>query len=532
MGSLVSAGVQVTITDDSFYIPASATTVPLFFIATEAEKTQADGVSAATGTYESGVVRTVTSIAQSVKLYGVPTFRVDSSENPLHGDPRNEYGLLALNQFLSVGNKAFVVRADVDLADKTTVQKVASTPVLSKSAGSSATGYIDGLTVNQTTAVLETWTLTAVSATTFSVSGSVTGTQGTATIGVEYNNGIVAFTVFPGETAGTAFVAGDIFNFTISAVTVTNPLGANTAAKRATIVSALQAVINSNEDVRSEYFEYNLIVCPGYYETNDELLALQDTINEEAFVISDTPMFMDPDATATWSLTSARKTGRGIAYYYPAGLVSNLDGADVVCSAAGIALKQYAYSDETSELWFAPAGLTRGLVDGVATIGYLEGTPGTATTFVECALNQGQRDNLYESFKNINPIAYFPGRGIVVWGQKTSSPTSSALDRVNVMRLLMMMKRDIRKASMAYVFEPNDQITRESIKSMIDGYLNDIMIRRGLYDYVTLCDNSNNTDTRIDRNELWVDISIKPVKAAEFIYIPIRVVNTGDSLTG
>jgi hypothetical protein len=157
MGSLVSAGVQVTITDDSFYIPASATTVPLFFIATEAEKTQADGVSAATGTYESGVVRTVTSIAQSVKLYGVPTFRVDSSENPLHGDPRNEYGLLALNQFLSVGNKAFVVRADVDLADKTTVQKVASTPVLSKSAGSSATGYIDGLTVNQTTAVLKTW---------------------------------------------------------------------------------------------------------------------------------------------------------------------------------------------------------------------------------------------------------------------------------------------------------------------------------------------------------------------------------------
>jgi phage tail sheath protein FI len=183
-------------------------------------------------------------------------------------------------------------------------------------------------------------------------------------------------------------------------------------------------------------------------------------------------------------------------------------------------------------LWFAPAGLRRGVVTGVASVGYLEGTPGTATSFIECALNQGQRDNLYEFFKNINPITFFPGRGIVIWGQKTSAPAASALDRINVMRMMMMIKRDIRKASMAYVFEPNDQITRDSIKSMIDGYLNDIMIRRGLYDYVVLCDTSNNTATRIDRNELWVDISVKPVKAAEFIYIPIRVLNTGASMNG
>jgi phage tail sheath protein FI len=529
MASLVSAGVSVQIVDDSFYIPASATTVPLFFVATEAEKKQADGSSDATGTFESSIVRTVTSIAQSVTLYGVPSFRVDTASNPLHGDCRNEYGLLALNQFLTVGSKAFVVRADVDLSDSAVVQKTALTPVLSLSAGSTADGTLSDLEVNQTAAVLETWTITAQSATTFTVVGSVSGSQGTATLGVDYDNGLIAFTILPGSSM---FVAGDIFTVQITATTVTNPLGSTQAAKRATVVKALQAVINSNQDVRSEYYEYNLIVCPGYYEVVDELQALQDTLNEEAFIIADTPMFMDADAVAVWAQTSARKTGRGIAYYYPAGYASNLDGADVVCAASGIALKQYAYSDSTAELWSAPAGLTRGVVTGIATIGYLTGTAGTATTFVECALNQGQRDNLYESFKNINPITFFPGRGIIIWGQKTSASASSALDRVSVMRLLMMMKRDIRKASMAYVFEPNDQITRDSIKSMIDGYLNDIMIRRGLYDYVTLCDTSNNTDTRIDRNELWVDISVKPVKTAEFLYIPIRVVNTGDSLTG
>jgi phage tail sheath protein FI len=528
MASLVSPGVSVTIVDESFYIPASATTVPLFFIATEAKKKQADAVSNATGTFEHSVVRTITSIAQSVSLFGVPKFRVDSASNPLHGDARNEYGLLALNQYLTVGSKAFAVRANVDLSDKPIVQKVALPTVFNASAGSTANGTLQDIVVNQTNAVLETWTITAQSATTFTVAGSVSGSQGTATIGVEYNNGLIAFTAYPGTNP---FVAGDVFTIQLTATTVTDPLGSSQAAKRATIVQALQAEINSNQDVRSEYYEYNLIVCPGFYEVIDELQALQDYIKEEAFIVADTPMFMDPDATATWAQTSQRKTGRGTAYYYPAALVSNLDGADVVCAASGIALKQYAYSDSVAELWFAPAGLRRGLVTGVASVGYLEGTAGTATKFVETALNQGQRDNLYEFFKNINPITFFPGRGIIIWGQKTSAPAASALDRVNVMRMMMMIKRDIRKASMAYVFEPNDQITRDSIKSMIDGYLNDIMIRRGLYDFVVLCDNSNNTATRIDRNELWVDISVKPVKAAEFIYIPIRVLNTGASMS-
>jgi len=98
--ALVSPGVQVTVTDESFFVPAAAPTVPLLFVATGAEKTQPDGVTPAAGTFESDVVRTVTSLNQSVELYGEPSFLVDSNGNQQHGDARNEYGLFALNQFL------------------------------------------------------------------------------------------------------------------------------------------------------------------------------------------------------------------------------------------------------------------------------------------------------------------------------------------------------------------------------------------------------------------------------------------------
>lgn len=523
MPTLVSPGVSVTIIDESFYIPASAPTVPLVFLATRADKKQPDGVTDAPYAKENSVVRTITSLNQSVQSYGVPYFRVDGSSNQQHGDARNEYGLFALNQYLSIGNRAYVLRANVDLADApvTTYSGIVVGPT------GTGNGTLTGLSVNQATAVVELWTLTAINATTFSVSGFVSGATGNATVGVPYNNGKIAFTLNAG---GVAFVASDVFTINVTSATVSNPLGANDAAKRVTIVTALASLINSNQEIRSDYYEYNLILCPGYYEVVDEMLSLSLSVNEEAFVIADCPFDKTPEDTATWALTVQRQRSQNVAYYYPHGKASNLDGVDIFCAASGIALKTFAYSDNVAEVWFPPAGLRRGIVTGVADVGYVSGTLGTATTFVSTPLNQGQRDVLYEYFKNVNPIVFFPGRGIVVFGQKTSYSAASALDRVNVMRMLMKIKRDIRKASMVYLFEINDQITRDSIKLMIDNYLNDIFIRRGLYDYVVLCDASNNTPTRIDRNELWVDIALKPAKAIEFIYIPIRVLSTGATM--
>jgi hypothetical protein len=620
MATLVSPGVSVTVIDESFYIPAAAPTVPLFFVATEKDKFQPNGLTVAAGTTEHSVVRTVTSIGQSVSLYGVPSFRKDSAGNQFHGDARNEYGLFALNQFLALGNRAYVVRANVDLSDAAqsfigigvpenttpaltgvgngTLSGISATSAFVKPetisiifTSSSAftvtgshsgiigngivgspftstkvnftvtngaiafsaddyfqfdlvyvpsgftgagTGKMSNIIVTDNTIGAETLTITiggiVNGVRTFAVSGSVAGPAfPTGTVGSMYAYDPVNFLITEGTTP---FVAGDEFTLILATVNLYNPLGVNDAAKRQTIVQALQAEINSNTEVRSEIYEYNLIVCPGYSEVVDELLSLSNTVSDEAFVIADVPVNKSADQAAVWAMTTERFSSQNVAYYYPWGLASNLDGANVVIAPSGIALRTYAYSDNQSYVWFAPAGVRRGNVTGVASVGYLTGTFGTPTTFIETNLNQGQRDNLYEFFKNINPIVFFPGRGLIVWGQKTSYGAASALDRVNVMRLLMYIKRQLRKSAFPFVFEPNDQLTRDNLKAAADGFLNDILAKRGLYDFVTLCDLSNNTPDRLDRNEMYLDVALKPMKAAEFIYIPIRVLSTGASMPG
>jgi phage tail sheath protein FI len=107
---------------------------------------------------------------------------------------------------------------------------------------------------------------------------------------------------------------------------------------------------------------------------------------------------------------------------------------------------------------------------------------------------------------------------------------ASAMDRVNVSRLIKMIKRQIRKNVVSFLFEPNDQLTRNNLKAVVDSYLGGIMHKRGLYDFATICDDSNNTPDRIDRNELYLDIALKPTKAVEFIYVPIRILSTGASM--
>jgi hypothetical protein len=541
MATLVSAGVSVTIIDESFFIPVSAPTVPLFFIATQANKKQPDGVTTAEYTNENSVVRTITSLGQSTKSYGIPAFRTADADSTLpisqrrqlHGDARNEYGLFALNQYLGIGNLAYVVRANIDLSDAPVTDIVASETTFTSvsGAGEGTKGGLLGFAIDAENAVPEIWNLTCISGdgdgapALFSVTGSVSGVSDLqATSGQVYNNGLISFSI---ELGSASFEVGDNFNIVLVESTIGSSLGANDAAKRLAIVTALQAEINSNQEVRSETYEYNLILCPGYHEVADEMLALSQSINDEAFVIADTPFNLNADDVALWAKTTQRKNGSAVAYYYPHVLASNLDGIDVFVASSGVAIRTIAYSDSVSELWFAPAGVRRGLVTGISATGYVTGTLGTPTKFVETNLNQGQRDNLYQYFTNINPITYFPGRGFVVFGQKTSAPAASALDRINVARLLMYIKRSLRKGAFPFLFEPNDQITRDNLKASVDGFLGDILIKRGLYDFVTLCDASNNTATRIDRNELWCDIALKPVKAAEFIYIPVRVLSTG-----
>jgi phage tail sheath protein FI len=119
------------------------------------------------------------------------------------------------------------------------------------------------------------------------------------------------------------------------------------------------------------------------------------------------------------------------------------------------------------------------------------------------------------------------------YGNKNSFTQSgvdgaSALDRINVARLVAYIRRQLTVAARPFVFEPNDATTRKEISGVVESLMLDLVAKRGLYDYLVVCDESNNTPARIDRNELWIDVAIEPVKAAEFIYIPVRILNTGE----
>jgi phage tail sheath protein FI len=127
----------------------------------------------------------------------------------------------------------------------------------------------------------------------------------------------------------------------------------------------------------------------------------------------------------------------------------------------------------------------------------------------------------------LNPIATFPAEGVVFFGQKSLHSTTTALDRVNVARLVAYLRERFDEIARPFLFEPNDVPTRARVAAVFEGFLSDILAKRGVTDFAVVCDESNNTPARIDRNELYVDVAIEPTKATEFIYIPIRIVNTG-----
>jgi phage tail sheath protein FI len=156
-------------------------------------------------------------------------------------------------------------------------------------------------------------------------------------------------------------------------------------------------------------------------------------------------------------------------------------------------------------------------------VGYLESRTGE---FRSVNLTDSQRDALYNV--KVNPITFFNGVGLVNYGQRTRAAGSSALDRINVARLVIYLRSQLNRLAKPFVFEPNDKITRDEIKQVVESLLLELVGLRALYDYAVVCDETNNTPSRIDRNELYLDIAIEPVKSIEFIYIPLRLKNTGE----
>jgi hypothetical protein len=306
-------------------------------------------------------------------------------------------------------------------------------------------------------------------------------------------------------------------------------------AQRKVVIQALQALVNSNEDIRdTEVRGFNLMACPGYPELIGEMVSLNYDRGLTSFVVGDTPPRLTPDATTIndWGnnvALSLQDDDNGLVSYdeylgvfYPWGFTSDNAGRDVAVPPSHMICRMIALSDQVSYPWFAPAGTRRGGITNATAVGYVT----SEGEFQSVALNEGQRDTLYNV--KVNPITFFTGAGLVNFGQKTRARNASALDRINVARLVIYLRSQLNKLAKPYIFEPNDKITRDEIKQQVESLLLELVGQRALYDFLVVCDESNNTPNRIDRNELYVDIAIEPVKAVEFIYIPVRLKNTGE----
>ena len=302
-------------------------------------------------------------------------------------------------------------------------------------------------------------------------------------------------------------------------------------AQRKVIATAMQSAA-AGTDLRDPSNRFSLIAAPNYPELVDEMVTLNSDRGETAFIIVDAPMRKNPTDVINWTKNTGSATENGedglvtnntySAVYYPSGQTTEpLNGNTVTVPPSHMALYTFAYNDNISFQWFAPAGLTRGVVQNASAVGHIT----TEGEFKAVSITQGQRDAMYTA--KLNPITTFPGQGTVIFGQKTLHTTTSALDRVNVARLVAYLRDRFDELARPFLFEVNDTQTRERAKIAFERFLADILSRRGLNDFAVVCDASNNTPARIDRNEFYVDVAIEPSKAAEFIYIPIRLVNTG-----
>jgi hypothetical protein len=306
-------------------------------------------------------------------------------------------------------------------------------------------------------------------------------------------------------------------------------------AQRAMVVESLRSTIDTNQAIRDEDNFFNLMATPNYPELQPNMVVLNADRGETGYILGDTPLGLPDNATdiQAWATNAAGATSTGeegcvtrntyLGLFYPSGIAFDLSGNEVAVPSSHMMLRTFLRNDNIAYPWLAAAGTRRGVIDNAANIGYVDRTTGE---FQVIKTRLGIRDVLYINF--INPMVFFTGNGLLNYGNKTSFDSSSALDRTNVARLIAYIRRQLTIAARPFVFEPNDAFTRGQIANSVTSLMLDLQAKRGIYDYLVVCDESNNTPARIDRNELWVDVAIEPVKAAEFIYIPVRILNTGE----
>jgi phage tail sheath protein FI len=265
-------------------------------------------------------------------------------------------------------------------------------------------------------------------------------------------------------------------------------------------------------------YKYNLLVTPGIYNEDYGTTVANIIVNTaqrgDAIYVADLVKYGSNVTTAVGEASEINSSYATT--YWPWVQVQDPEtGKNVWAPASTLIPSVYVYNDKVAAEWFAPAGFNRGGLGSVLR--------------VEQKLSQAQRDSLYSG--KVNPIATFPGQGIVIFGQKTLQTQASALDRVNVRRLLISLKNYIGGISNNLVFEQNSVSTRNSFLSQVNPYLASVQQRQGLYAYKVVMDESNNTADVIDRNQLVGQIYIQPTKTAEFVILNFNILPTGASFS-
>jgi uncharacterized protein len=330
------------------------------------------------------------------------------------------------------------------------------------------------------------------------------------------NNGIAksAYTSSIPVNASGAFdgATGDLF---VGPADYYNAIDSATTAPQGITASAYNNMISllANQDD----YRFNVLLTPGLFSSTANLGASQVTsiVNntqnrgDSIYVVDLVPFSSSINTVNTQA--NAKNTSYAAAYW-PWLQTIDPDSAQLVWVPASTMIGGvYAYNDSVSEPWFAPAGINRGGLGNVVR--------------AEKKLSQANRDTLYTN--KVNPISTFPGTGVVVYGQKTLQTRASALDRVNVRRLLIAVKSYISQVANNLVFEQNTIATRTNFLNQVNPYLESVQQRQGLFAFRVIMDDSNNTPDVIDRNQLVGQIYLQPTKTAEFIYLDFNILPTG-----
>jgi phage tail sheath protein FI len=320
---------------------------------------------------------------------------------------------------------------------------------------------------------------------------------GSGSVGGAFNGGVV-------DTSLSRFM----FEAIISGVS--NAQGFTTA----NYAPALNLLNNTDE------YAFNLLLTPGLFlaggnssinigANGADPIALAQSRADSLAVVDTVPYGGTITSAAT--AANASNSSYGATYWPWCQVFSSAMGKLVWVPASVVMGGVFAFTDEVSAPWFAPAGLTRGTIPNVIK--------------VERKLSLNDRNTLYTD--NVNPLATFPGQGVVVFGQKTLQQKASALDRVNVRRLLIALKNYIGSVGRGLVFEQNTAVTRNKFLNQVNPYLDNVVQRQGLFAYKVVMDESINTPDVVDRNQLIGQIYIQPTKTAEFVILDFTVLPTG-----